>query len=560
MASPSRRFLGSLSRFTKTRFDFPYTSSLISLSPFSTLEIASPYDKPPGNETLSDTKVEERFILDELSELLPISRSYSVSENYPEKKVGNFRAVDGFLLPEEKLRGVFLQKLRGNSAIEHALTNVGVDLTLDIVAKVVDRWNLGGEAMVTFFNWAMKQPTMTKDISSYNVIIKALGRRKFFEFMEGILHDLKKEEGVSPNLETFSIVMDSLIRARRVYKSIEMFGNSEEFGFKFDTESLNVLLHCLCRRSHVGLANSFMNKMKGKMPFNCSTYNIILGGWACYGRVSEMERNLKEMLEDGFNSNCSTFRCLVEGLGRAGRIEDAVEVFDSMKGKGCEPDTSVYNAMIYNFVSIGDFDGCMKFYKCLLSSTYDPDIDTYTKLITGLLGWRKVADALEIFDEMLGRGIVPRTGTITLFIKPLCSFGPPHAAMIFYKKARKVGCKISLTAYKLLLMRLARFGKCGMMLNIWEEMQESGHFTDMEVYEHVINGLCNEGQLENAVLVMEEALRSDFCPSRLICSKLNNKLVASNKVERAYGLFLKIKEARRRETAKKFWRRNGWHF
>lgn len=76
----------------------------------------------------------------------------------------------------------------------------------------------------------------------------------------------------------------------------------------------------------------------------------------------------------------------------------------------------------------------------------------------------------------------------------------------------------------------------------------------MEVYEHVIHGLCNVGQLENAVLVMEESLRKGFFPSKLICSKLNNKLLNSNKVEMAYKLFLKIKVTRCNENSWRHWR------
>jgi hypothetical protein len=144
-----------------------------------------------------------------------------------------------------------------------------------------------------------------------------------------------------------------------------------------------------------------------------------------------------------------------------------------------------------------------------------------------------VADAPEMFDEMLGRGIVPSTGTITSFIEPLCRYGPPNAAMMIYNRARKVGCRISLGAYKLFLMWLSRFGKCGMLLNVWDDMQDSGYYSDMEVYEYVINGLCNIGHLENAVLVMDECLLKGFCPGKLIYSKLNNKLLASDKVERA---------------------------
>jgi len=91
-------------------------------------------------------------------------------------------------------------------------------------------------------------------------------------------------------------------------------------------------------------------------------------------------------------------------------------------------------------------------------------------------------------------------------------------------------------------------------------MQECGYSSDLEVYEYIICGLCNVGQLENAVLVMEEALGKGFCPSRLVYSKLSNKLLATKKTEMAYKLFLKIKHARSLENARNYWRSNGWHF
>lgn len=269
-------------------------------------------------------------MLNQLSDLLPIRRSTSVSNQLTETSPNNrqleSKAVDGFLTPEEKLRGVFLQKLIGRTAIEQALSNTHVELSIDIIAKVVNKGNLGGEAMVMFFNWATKQPTIHKGIDCYHVILKALGRRKFFDYMVGVLHDMKME-GISPVSDTLMIVMDSYVRACQVSKAIQMFGQLEEFGSKCDTESLNVLLGCLCRRSHVGAGALFLNKMKGKIPFNSMTYNIVISGWSKFGRIGEIETSLRAMMADGFDPDCLTFSYLIEGLGRAGQIDDAVEIF-----------------------------------------------------------------------------------------------------------------------------------------------------------------------------------------------------------------------------------------
>uniref|UniRef100_A0A368UGZ9 Pentacotripeptide-repeat region of PRORP domain-containing protein n=1 Tax=Glycine max TaxID=3847 RepID=A0A368UGZ9_SOYBN len=480
MAFRSFRFL---TRFAKPHNPFPSTRR----SPLSSLHAPPPHHDQPN--------LDDRLVLDQLSHLFPTLTSKSQNPVFPNPHPNAANAVDAFLPPEDKLRGVFLQKLKGRAAIESAF---------------------------------------------YHVIVKALGRRKFFDFMMDALCDMRRN-AIDGDLFMLSVVVDSFVRAGHVSRAIQVFGNLDDLGVRRDTEALNVLLLCLCRRSHVGAANSVLNSMKGKVDFDVGTYNAVAGGWSRFGRVSEVERVMREMEADGLRPDCRTFGFLIEGLGREGRMDEAVEILCGMKEMNCQPDTETYNAVIFNFVSVGDFEECIKYYNRMLSDNCEPNLDTYARMINRFLRARKVADALLMFDEMLRRGVVPSTGTITTFIKRLCSYGPPYAALMIYKKARKLGCVISMEAYKILLMRLSMVGKCGTLLSIWEEMQECGYSSDLEVYECIISGLCNVGQLENAVLVMEEALRKGFCPSRLVYSKLSNRLLASDKSERAYKLFLKIK-------------------
>ncbi|KAK3038829.1 hypothetical protein RJ639_028551 [Escallonia herrerae] len=523
-----------LARLNLTRYFSQSLHSSTSVLPFSTL------DNPINNSNAINDQIttEECHVLNELSELLPVRKKNSINPIYTqfssEKDLVKTRAIDGFLSPDEKLRGIFLRKLKGKTAIYRALTNADVELSTDVVANVVNKGNLGGEAMVLFFNWAIHQETIPKDIGVYHIILKALGRRKFFVFMVEMLRDMRKRE-MNPNSGTLFLVMDSFVRAHQVSKAIQFFGQLEDFGFERDTESLNAVLQCLCQRSHVGAANKLLDKARGKVPFNSMTYNSIIGGWSKFGRVSEIERTLKAMVADGFDPDYLTYSYVLEGLGRAGLISEAVEIFDNLGEKGISPNASVYNAMIFNFISAGDFDKCLKYYELMLSYNCEPNMCTYTRIISAFLKARRVSDAIEIY-------------------------GPPHAALLIHSKAKKAGSTLSLSAYKLLLLRLSRAGKCGMLLNIWHEMEESGFLPDMEVYEHVIYGLCHVGQLDNAILVMEESLRKGFCPSRLICSKLNSKLLGSHQVEKAYKLFLKIKDARRKENARRYWRAKGWHF
>ncbi|XP_073141253.1 uncharacterized protein [Henckelia pumila] len=523
---------------------------------FSTLE--SPQNPLSPICCKNNSIVDESYVLSQLSNLLPVS-SHRHAANPPLDNPLEFGIVDAYLSPEDKLRGVFLQKLRSKAAIHRALSDVAVELNCEVFAKVVNRGNLCGEAMVVFFHWAVKQPNISDNVLTYNVILKALGRRKFFVHLLEMLNEMIDKKLI-PNSETLYIIMDSYIRAHHVSKAIGLFKELGKYGLKCDEETLNVTLRCLCARSHVGIAWSLFTKTREKVQCCSTTYNIIIGGWSSLGQVNEVEKCLKAMVDDGVKPDCVTYSYLIESLGRAGRVDDAVKIFDFLEEKGDKPSTAVYNAIIFNFLARGNIDEALKYREQMLTNSCEPNMDTYVRIIRYFLKIRRVADSMEMFDEMLDRGIIPSTGTLTEFLEPLCRYGPPYAALMIYKKAKKAGCRISFTAYKLLLMRLSRFGKCGMLLSTWNEMQENGYSSDTHVYEYIINGLCNTGRLETAVLVMEECLSKGFFPDKVICSKLSNKLMDSNRTVMSYKLFLKLKRARLNENAQRYWRAKGWHF
>ncbi|KAF8656900.1 hypothetical protein HU200_060462 [Digitaria exilis] len=467
----------------------------------------------------------------------------------------------------DRLRGVFLRKPLGRASLHRALASTGLDaataLSPEVLADVVNAGDLSGAATVAFFDWAVTNSNQLPSIRTCNIVIRALGRKKFFDFVDDALQIMRRNS-VSPDLTTLEIIVDSLVAARHVRRAVEVL-STDQFGFGIGKachreEAFPILINCLCRRSHVGLAGSLLQAArKMLLGLNNHAYNDVMGGWARLGSVDKIQEVWTKMQEDGLVPDEVSHCHLIEALGRAGRTEDALKVFEDMGHERCGPTVMAYNALIFNFISIGDLDRCIKYYKDMLDKNCPPNIDTYFKMIKAFLKVRRVADALQMFEDMLARGILPNTGMITSFIEPLCTFGPPHAALMIYKKSRKAGCVISLKAYKLLLERLAKFGKSGIVLNIWEDMQVCGYQPDKEIYEFIVNGLCNVGKVDAAVTVAEESLRNGFCLGRIVFSKLNNKLLEMDKVETAYNLFKKVKDARALTNSLNYCRANGWH-
>ncbi|KAJ1280495.1 hypothetical protein BS78_04G236900 [Paspalum vaginatum] len=442
------------------------------------------------------------------------------------------------LSASDRLRGVFLRRPPGRAALHRALSSMGIDasaaLSPEVLANVVNAGDLGGAATVAFFDWGVTNSKPAPSVHTCNIVIRALGRKKFFDFLDDALQIMRRNN-IFPDLTTLEIIVDSLVAARHVSRAVEVLG-TDQFGFGIGKachrkQAFTILIRCLCRRSHVSLASSLLQSARKELlSLDNNVFNDVMGGWARFGNVNKMQEVWAKMQEDGLMPDVVSHCHLIEALGRAGQSEEALRVFENMVAERYGPTTMAYNALIFNFISNGDLDKCIKYYKDMLDKNCPPNIDTYFKMIKAFLKDRRVADALHMFDDMLSRGVLPNTGMITSFIEPLCTFGPPHAALMIYKRGRKAGCVISLKAYKLLLKRLAKFGKSGTVLNIWEEMQECGYQSDKETYEFIINGLCNVGKIDAAVSVMEESIRNGFCLGRVAYSKLNNKLLEMDKL------------------------------
>jgi pentatricopeptide repeat protein len=467
----------------------------------------------------------------------------------------------------DRLCGVFLQKPPGRAALHRALSSTGLDATAvlspEVLRDVVGRGSLSGAAIIDMFDWAVSNAKLPPSLHTCNIVIRALGRRKFFTFLERAL-EIMQRKGIFPDLTTLVIIIDSLVAARQVNKAVQLL-KGHQFGIGIrqtchKEEAFSVLIKCLCQRSHVGVASSLIQAARADLfVLDKHVYNDVMGGWARFGKVDKLEHFWAMMLEDGLVPDEVSHCHLIEALGRAGQAEEALRVFEKMVREGYGPTTMAYNALVSNYISLGDLDRCMRYYKDMVDKNCPPNSDTYCNMIRALLRARRVADALQMFDDMLAQGVLPNTGVITSFIEPLCTFGPPHAALMIYQKSRKAGCTISLKAYKLLLERLARFGKSGIVLKIWEEMQECGYPSDKETYEFIVNGLCNVGKVDAAVSVVEESLRKGFCLGRVVYSKLNNRLLEMDKVETAYNLLKKIRQGRLLANSRNYSRANGWH-
>ncbi|KAI3792382.1 hypothetical protein L2E82_06259 [Cichorium intybus] len=160
-----------LARFSIIRYNSQILHSSISLLPFTTqaIDLLNSDDKKPMENNIN---IDEHHVLDQLSVLLPIRHRNTPSIGKPSSELTQLKKNQEILLsPEDKLLGIFIQKLNGKTAIKRALTAAPFDIEVrsDLVAKVLNRGCLDGEAMVTFFEWSIEQGNVFGDVDSSQV-------------------------------------------------------------------------------------------------------------------------------------------------------------------------------------------------------------------------------------------------------------------------------------------------------------------------------------------------------------------------------------------------------
>jgi pentatricopeptide repeat protein len=83
-------------------------------------------------------------------------------------------------------------------------------LSPDVLANVVNAGDLSGAAAVTFFDWTVTNSKPPPSVDTCNIVIRALGRKKFFDFLDDALQIMRRNN-IFPDLTTLEIIIDSLV-------------------------------------------------------------------------------------------------------------------------------------------------------------------------------------------------------------------------------------------------------------------------------------------------------------------------------------------------------------
>ncbi|KAK1939545.1 pentatricopeptide repeat domain containing protein [Babesia divergens] len=165
-------------------------------------------------------------------------------------------------------------------------------------------------------------------------------------------------------------------------------------------------------------ALSLLSEMKLLgIPLTCEHYNNVLT--ACRdGKTAEVARYIYLCLKcDGLSPDVNTYMYLIEAHTAAGDLCSAFSLYRKMEKEGMKADLRIFCVLIDGLVSKGHAENAWRLYNYVRSwRLIEPDDQLLTIMIKACIQSEDAEKALSIYDEMLGMGLQPTSGTYEALI------------------------------------------------------------------------------------------------------------------------------------------------
>lgn len=216
-----------------------------------------------------------------------------------------------------------------------------------------------------------------------------------------------------------------------------------------------------------------------------------------------------------------TVSIAVRYLGRAGKIDEALLVFEQMEQKyDVKPNNLVFNNVLYilcksSAVNREHMVSCVEKGLLIFEKMDSPDTYSYSNVIIGLCKIGRVEEAMIIFDEMQGDGVMVRVSptrtAVNNLIGELCAANMKQGSVSISNV--KVKGSSSTLRIDILVPNLKSKNYLDMAVGIFWKTSDLGVFPSVFVMNMLLEELCRSRKVEFALkifsLMADRGLRRD---------------------------------------------------
>ncbi|KAL0328106.1 UNVERIFIED_CONTAM: Pentatricopeptide repeat-containing protein [Sesamum calycinum] len=338
-----------------------------------------------------------------------------------------------------------------------------------------------------------------KYVLEYNVMIKAYGKVALYDKAVSLFRDNAREllaemqeAGFKPSCSTFSAVIASFAKTKRLSDAVDVFQEMLRADVKPNEFVYGLLIDAFAEDGKLEEAKHYFHVMEDS---GISANQIILTSMIkAYGKIGSVEgaKQLYEKMKtlDG-GPDVVASNSMLNIYAEFGMLSEAKAIFDYLRQKDCA-DGVTFATMMYVYKNMGMLDEAIEVAEEMKQSGLVRDCVTYNKVMACYATNGQLVECGELLHEMDGRPFAMQAVITSVF-----SIVGLHAyALESCGTFRKEDVGFSSFAYNAAIRAYVAYGKIDEALNMFMKMQDEGLEPDIVTLINLVNCYGKAGMVE----------------------------------------------------------------
>ncbi|XP_043717986.1 pentatricopeptide repeat-containing protein At3g22670, mitochondrial-like isoform X1 [Telopea speciosissima] len=450
-----------------------------------------------------------------------------------------------------KISRILKSRFWSPDTVIQALDGCNVNVSKDLVHKLLKRFSNDWVSVFGFFKWVHMQTGCSHSADTYDLMVDILGKSKQFDPMWELVEKMVNFGGLI-SLGTMTKIMRRLAGAGRWKDAIETFRGIERFGVRKDSSAMNLLLDALCKERSVEHAQAAFLEFKNEIPPDSHTFNVLIHGWCRARQMDKAWWTMEEMERYGFQPCVVSYTSLIEAYCWEKDFRKVYAILDEMQAKGCSPNVVTYTIVMHSHGKAKETREAVETYERMKRNGCVPDTSFYNSLIYILSKAGRFQDAHDVYEEISKSGNTPNVTTYNTMISAACEHSQEEMALKLLQGMEKNLCKPDLKTYAPLLKMCCRKKWMKVLFYLLNDMFKKDVSIEFGTYTLLVRGLCQSGKLEHACSFFEEMVFKGLVPMDCTYSMLVEELGRKNMEkakERIQHLMAQAKSMERAERS-----------
>ncbi|XP_024973482.1 pentatricopeptide repeat-containing protein At1g62680, mitochondrial-like [Cynara cardunculus var. scolymus] len=361
------------------------------------------------------------------------------------------------------------------------------------------------------------------------------------------------KDGNFETITQFNHLFMGLVLENEVDLAYKFYSTLSSYDFSADSFTFSILVHCYCKRNEpmeakrvlehmiqngfespkvktfTQLINSFCKRGKLKQAFEVfeimgkvkcdptiNTYNCLLKGLCYVGKVEEAYELLTKIKKSwNLQPDVYSFTAVMDGFCKVGRSNEALELLNEAIEMGLKPSIVTYNTIFNGYFKEGRPKDGFGLLKQMKERNCNPDYISYSTLLHGLLQWGEIGDGLRVYNQMLDMGFDIDGRMMNTLLRGIC------------RRSRKEK-ELLKDAYQL-----------------FDEMSKRGVDIDPCAHELMIEAFCNGNEMDKAFMNLCEMIKMNLSPKTFTLNSVVRGLCVEGKIEKALLVLVLVCRGRR---------------